>query len=275
MGAVISQFEIIAETSSLPDLFHRLEAADLLLRMDPRVEPTCYRCAVVSREELRALRLIPDIVRLGRVRTVERSRLVLDQAKSSPIRDTLYVDCSACAIQMPPAVRVFEDDTINLLMLRTCQPLFSAALIWWVEAHVADPAEKNALCDPVPSPEHRGLAKDVGGDATQYAAVASAARSRRLAARLPSKFNECFSSRGKFARLSSQASLGMIQRVRPGGTPFCSSHRQASMPVLPDPITVYREWGRRIFGNPFTGMRSTPSATSYLGGCVEGISVLA
>jgi hypothetical protein len=35
MGAVISQFETIAEASSLPDLFHRLEAADLLLRMDP------------------------------------------------------------------------------------------------------------------------------------------------------------------------------------------------------------------------------------------------
>ena len=74
MGAVISQFEIITEASSLPDLFHRLEAADLLLRIDPRVEPTRYRCAVISYEELRALRLIPDIVRFGRVRTVERTR---------------------------------------------------------------------------------------------------------------------------------------------------------------------------------------------------------
>ena len=34
MGAVISQFAIITEASSLPDLFHSLEAADLLLRMD-------------------------------------------------------------------------------------------------------------------------------------------------------------------------------------------------------------------------------------------------
>ena len=44
----------------------------------------------------------------------------------------------------------------------------------------------------------------------------------------------------ELARLSSQASLGMIQRMRPGGTPFCNNHRQASMPVLPDPITAYR-----------------------------------
>ena len=81
IGSMISQLEIIAEASSLSDLFHRLEAADLLLRIDPQVEPTCYRCAVVSREELRALRRIPDIVRLGRVRAVERSRLVLDRGE--------------------------------------------------------------------------------------------------------------------------------------------------------------------------------------------------
>jgi hypothetical protein len=154
MGAVILQFEIIAEASSLPDLFHRLEAADLLLQIDPHVEPTCYRCAVVSHEELRALQSIPDIVRFGRVRAVEQSRLVLDRGEVPADPDTLYVDCTASAIQMPPPVRVFEDNnTINLLMVRTCQPLFSAALIGWVESHVRDLSKKNALCDPVPSPE--------------------------------------------------------------------------------------------------------------------------
>jgi hypothetical protein len=67
--------------------------------------------------------------------------------------DTLYVDCSAGAIVMPPPVPVFDDDRINLLMVRTCQPLFSAAVIAWVESHVGDPAEQNALCTVVPSPE--------------------------------------------------------------------------------------------------------------------------
>jgi hypothetical protein len=38
-------------------------------------------------------------------------------------------------------------------MLRMCQPLFSAALIAYVESHMADAAEQNALCRPVPSPE--------------------------------------------------------------------------------------------------------------------------
>ena len=79
-------------------------------------------------------------------------RLVLDRGEVIADPDTLYVDCTAAAIQMPPAIRVFEGDTINLLMVRACSP-FSAALIGWVESHVRDAAEKNALCDPVPSPE--------------------------------------------------------------------------------------------------------------------------
>ena len=72
-----------------------------------------------------------------------------------------------------------------------------------------------------------------------------------------------------------QASLDITHRTRAGGTPFCSNHREASMPVLPDPMTVYREKGRRIFGSPFTGIRATFGPTSYLGGWVAGISVLA
>jgi hypothetical protein len=49
-----------------------------------------------------------------------------------------------------------------------------------------------------------------------------------------------FSSPGwKFARSRNQASRGMIQRMRAGVTPWASSHRQASMPVLPEPTTVY------------------------------------
>ena len=153
IGAIVSQLQCVVEASSVADLFRRLEARGVLMRIDPQVEPTRYRCAIVSREELGALRSIADIVRLGRVQAIEPSRLVLDRGQARAGPDTLYVDCSASAIQSPPAVRVFEGEAINLLMVRTCQPLFSAALIAWVEARVAEPSEKNALCEPVPSPE--------------------------------------------------------------------------------------------------------------------------
>jgi hypothetical protein len=99
------------------------------------------------------LRRIANVVRLGHVRAIVPHRLVMETGELPSDPDTLYVDCSAGAIQPPPHIPVFDGDTINLLMLRTCQPTFSGALIGFVEARVQEPAEKNALCDPVPSPE--------------------------------------------------------------------------------------------------------------------------
>jgi hypothetical protein len=152
IGAHIAQFDAIIEASSVADLFTRLEARDVLLRIDPAVQPTAYHCAVVSKPELAQLQRITDIVRLGRVQAIEPARLVLAQGSLDADPDTLYVDCSASAIIAPPALPVFDGDRINLFMVRTCQPLFSAAVIAYVESHVADLAEKQALCQGVPVP---------------------------------------------------------------------------------------------------------------------------
>jgi hypothetical protein len=153
LGSVISQFEAIADATSIADLFARLEERGILLRIDTSVEPTAYRCAIVSQLELVQLRRIKDVVRLGHLRSVEQTRIVLDHGVLPADPDTLVVDCSAGGITTPPKIPVFDRGTINLLMLRFCQPLFSAALIAYVEAHVSDVGEKNALCTPVPSPE--------------------------------------------------------------------------------------------------------------------------
>ena len=154
VGSNIGQLNAICEALSVPDLFARLEEEEQLLRIDKAVEPTTYRCAVVSLTELAQLRRIKDIVRLGHVRCIEPTQIILDKGSVPAEPDTLYIDCSASAIVMPPAVPVFDGDhRINLLMVRTCQPLFSAAVIAYVESHLASTAEKNALCTVVPSPE--------------------------------------------------------------------------------------------------------------------------
>lgn len=153
IGSTIAQFEAIAAASSWSDLLNRLETSGLLLRIDPSVQPSTYRCAVVSQAELAQLRRIDDVVRLGHLRSIEASRIVLDRGTLPADPDTIYVDCSAGAIVMPPAVPVFDGERINLLMVRWCQPLFSAALIAWVESHLDDAAAMNALCTVVPSPE--------------------------------------------------------------------------------------------------------------------------
>jgi hypothetical protein len=153
IGSNSGQFDAIAEAASVTDLFARLEAAELLLRIDPAVQPRTFRCAVVSQTELAQLRRIDDVVRLGHVRSIGATQIVFDQGTVPADPDTLYIDCSAGAIVMPPVLPVFDGDRINLLMVRTCQPLFSAALIAYVERHITDPIEKNALCTVVPSPE--------------------------------------------------------------------------------------------------------------------------
>ena len=193
MGYSLDQFGAIVEATSPADLFVRLEAKGALLRIDPAIEPTTYRCGTVSRGELALLRSITDVVRLGRLQAIEPAQLVLDQGTVSAHPDTLYVDCSASAIQPLPGLPVFDGMRVNLFMVRFCQPLFSAALIAFVESHVSDEAQRNALCTVVPSPE-------TPGDWLRMWAVTLANTSRwRQHAGLNSWLNRC--------RLNGQAVL--------------------------------------------------------------------
>jgi hypothetical protein len=98
------------------------------------------------------LRSIRNVIRKGYLRAVERDRLVLDQGEVPLKPNTLIVDCSASGISRRPKVPVWDGNRINIQMIRTCQPNFSAAFIGFMEATFADDAEKNALCAPVPDP---------------------------------------------------------------------------------------------------------------------------
>jgi hypothetical protein len=147
------QFECIAQAESPHDLFDRLEATGQLLRLDPEVRPSKYRCATVSQDELRELRRIRNVVRLGRVRRIEATRLVLEYGVLDSLDGELYIDCSACAIPSRPGVPVFEGEhAIHLQLVRSCAPSFSAALIAAVECRVNGTDEKNAMCKVVPLP---------------------------------------------------------------------------------------------------------------------------
>ena len=152
-GGVVRQLEAVIAADSVPDLFRRLAAAGDLLRIDEGIVPTMYHCATVSRAELTELRRIKDVVRLGRLRTVEATKAVLEHGSIPLHPETLVVDCSASAIPKRPAVPVWSGAHITLQMVRRCQPTFSAAFIAHLEACSLDDAEKNALCTPVPPPD--------------------------------------------------------------------------------------------------------------------------
>jgi NAD(P)-binding Rossmann-like domain len=151
-AAMIARVEAIRNATSLDDLFGRLEATGLLLRVDPTTRPTMYRCATVSRAELEQLRGITNVLRLGHVSRIEHDKIVLDDGELRAHPSTLYIDCTANGLERRPNLPVFDGQRITLQCVRGCQPVFSAAVIGHVEATKPDVRAKNGLCAPVPYP---------------------------------------------------------------------------------------------------------------------------
>lgn len=135
----------------MEELYTRLETANYFHRIDPSVKPTKNKCATVSTSELNLLRTV-RIVRLGRVKRIEQSQVILQKGTLPTGKGTLYVDCSTDGLAPRPAVPVFQEDKITLQSVFMCQQVFSAGLIAHVEAMGGQDDAKNALCAPVPHP---------------------------------------------------------------------------------------------------------------------------
>jgi hypothetical protein len=154
LGAAAAELEAARDAASIDDLFARLEAQRLLLRIDPQVTPRMYRCAIVSEAELAQLQRIRNVVRLGHVQAIERDHIVLDGGRLPALPEQVHVHCSAAGLPRGPVRPIFQPGRIVPQYVRRCSPTFSAALIAQVEATVGDDDdEKNALCAPVVVPE--------------------------------------------------------------------------------------------------------------------------
>ncbi len=153
METILEQMGAIAASTSLPDMYVRLEACDGLIRIDRSVEPTMYRCATVTKSEVEDLRAIRNVVRLGRVQSIAPGRVTLDRGELAVPADTLFVNCSSDGLEKRPVRPVFDGQAITLQAVRPCQQLFAAAMIGYVETAFGDDATKNALCAPTPHPD--------------------------------------------------------------------------------------------------------------------------
>jgi hypothetical protein len=147
-----AQSRAIKKATSIDDLYLQLEALGCLMRIDTSVEPTMYRCAILSQGELEKLRLIENVVRMGRVKAVEPGRVDLDEGTIDTDPSALYVDCTGDGIGLREATPVFSPGAITLQSVRTCQPAFSAAVTARVEAMDVDDDTKNDYLWPVPHP---------------------------------------------------------------------------------------------------------------------------
>lgn len=154
-AAQADALEAAAEASDIDDLFERLEARGVLLRIDRSATPTMFRGATLSEGEAKLLHTITDVVRMGRVEHVGRDEIILTGGIIAAEPDTLYVDCTAKAFAQRPSIPVFQGDRIVLQTLRGGVVPLSAALIARVEAAYDDEAVKNHLCPPVMLAEDR------------------------------------------------------------------------------------------------------------------------
>ncbi len=152
MEGLSLQVEAAACAENIADLFRRLEACGQLVRLDPTVEPTMYRGATISQTELEGLRLIENVVRLGRVTHIGETRIALEGGSIRTDDKQIYVDCTADGARRTPARAVFDPNRITLQAVRSGLLPFSAALIAFVESAREDDAEKNRLCPPNPYP---------------------------------------------------------------------------------------------------------------------------
>ena len=153
IGGQANQMAAFADASSIDDLFLRLEACGSMLRIDTSRTPTMFHFATLSTDEVALLRGVRDVVRLGRVQALSTSEIVLAQGRAPVAPDTLFIDCTASAVDVQPTQPVFQDRLIVPQLLRAPLVTFSAALTAYIETHVTDDdALKNRLCAPVPFP---------------------------------------------------------------------------------------------------------------------------
>jgi NAD(P)-binding Rossmann-like domain len=152
IGGQADQLQAFAEATSVDDLFLRLEACGVMLRIDRERMPTMFHFATLSVAEVEVLRRIRNVVRLGRVQSIAAAGMVLEQGRVGVEPGTLFIDCTASAVHFSDPGPVFQGQRIVVQLLRAPLISFSAALTAYVEAHHDDDAHKNQLCTPVPFP---------------------------------------------------------------------------------------------------------------------------
>jgi hypothetical protein len=148
LGLAADTMAAAADAESLDDLFLRLEAAGVMLRVDRDVVPTMAKTPTLGVWELERLRTIERVVRLGHITHVTDREIGFEDEVVPLEPGSLVVHCAASGLQYPPLVPLWGADKIRLQTIRAGFPCFNAALAGYVEATRDDDRERNRLCPP-------------------------------------------------------------------------------------------------------------------------------
>ena len=89
------------EAESLDEMFLRLEAAGVMLRIDAGRVPTMAKAPTLGVWELELLRTVERVVRLGHVRYVAEREMVLDGGVLELDPGSLVIHCAAVGPALP------------------------------------------------------------------------------------------------------------------------------------------------------------------------------
>lgn len=145
---IVIELEAVAASASINEAFERMEALQVVVRIDPAVRPTVLRGATSSLGELEQLRRVANVVRLGKVVRVGPDEITLEQGTVPTSPGHLHVHCASSGLSDLPPKAIFGDGTITLQPVTRVSLSLSAGLIGFVEASGRPTDEKNRLCRP-------------------------------------------------------------------------------------------------------------------------------
>lgn len=149
VGGQLAIMKAAARAESVADIFHQLEKDGAMLRIDTAVEPEMFHYATISEGEVERLRTIGNVVRKGRVESIEPGRMILAHGEVEVPEGTLFIDCTASAVTPKPVSPQWQDGKIVMQLLHVPLVTLNAAVTAFVEANFDTDEEKNALCKPV------------------------------------------------------------------------------------------------------------------------------
>ena len=152
IGWLVADMEAAASAKTVDDIFLQLEQAGYMSRIDNSVMPSMFRCAIISDAELEQLKRVNKVIRMGHVHSVQRGKAILEGGVLDLPEGTLFINCSADGIPRQERETIFQDAQIFPEMVRFCQPCYSGAFIAKTELMLSSDEEKNALCQPVHTP---------------------------------------------------------------------------------------------------------------------------
>ena len=145
---VVLELEAVAESTSVGEVFERLEDRDIVLRIDRSITPSILKGATSSVGELQQLQRVENVVRLGHVRRIERDAVELEHGAIPTSPGHLHVHCAARGLSDNPPRPIFSEEMIVLQPVTRVSLSLSAGLIGLVESSGRSTDDKNLLCHP-------------------------------------------------------------------------------------------------------------------------------